>query len=111
MNAVILKYHSRGRSREACRSFGTEQTARHYHAEMGGFLVDPAAFKAVVGRAERPGCVRFASISAIFLLWVVLASTIPEPLLETALLRCVTTYKDKRTQTLLALQPPFTQQH
>ena len=32
--------------------------------EMDGILVDPAAFKAVVGRAERPGCVRFAHISA-----------------------------------------------
>ena len=31
---------------------------------MDGILVDPAAFKAVVGRAERPGCVRFAHISA-----------------------------------------------
>ncbi len=34
---------------------------------MNGFLVDPAAFKAVARRAERLGCVRFARISATFL--------------------------------------------
>lgn len=32
--------------------------------ETGGFLVDPAAFKAVAGRVTRLGCVRFAHVSA-----------------------------------------------
>lgn len=34
--------------------------------EMNRFLVDLAAFKAVAGRAERLGCVRFTRISASF---------------------------------------------
>ncbi len=34
--------------------------------EMNRFLVDLAAFKAVAGRAERLGCVRFTRISANF---------------------------------------------
>ena len=32
----------------------------------GWVLVGPAAFKAVVRRAERLGCVRFARVSAIY---------------------------------------------
>ena len=31
-----------------------------------GVLVGPAAFKAVMGRAERPRCVRFAHVSAMY---------------------------------------------
>ena len=34
-------------------------------SEMDGTLVGSAAFKAVAGREERLGCVRFAHISAI----------------------------------------------
>ena len=40
-------------------------TLSESNMETDGSLVGPAAFKAVVRRAERLGCVRFAHVSAI----------------------------------------------